>query len=220
MRTATTEKDVLADGADVLEAEPTLAVASVVKLPVRVVRELDGAIAVPLGERRRLGRGAVLRLVYVDRRLREVDDAARVIRIEMGHDDVPDVAPGEAEALDLTGRGLRFAELRLPHRHEHRAEPASGRTHVVEPHPRVDEDEAVVRRLDEQDVDDELGPAEDRPPAAGDEAAAERTHRAEIQVVDLHAPRAPCPLARLPFVSAASRPQKIGVSRRSIKEPP
>jgi hypothetical protein len=37
----------------------------------------------------------------VDRHPREILDPAGMVEIEMGHDDVPDVAGAEAEPLDL-----------------------------------------------------------------------------------------------------------------------
>jgi hypothetical protein len=55
-----------------------------------------------------------LRPVNVHGGLREIGEAARVIEIEVRHDDVPDVGTREAERLDLPGDRLVENRVRLP----------------------------------------------------------------------------------------------------------
>jgi hypothetical protein len=97
----------------------------------------------------------VLARVQVHLRVREVRDAARVIDIEVGDDDVPHVARREPERLDLRQRGLREVEPRarellerLRHRH--------GAGAVARAEAGVDQHEPVARRLDDQAVRDHV----------------------------------------------------------------
>ncbi len=108
----------------------------------------------------------MLDAVHVDLGVGEVRDAARVVDVEMGHDDVANVGALEAEPLDLANRGVFFTE--------------AGSTQRDEPRP-----EAIVR-FDDERVDDHLSGSEEGASPAVDEPATERAHRAEVEVMDLH----------------------------------
>ena len=156
-----------------VEAEPFVA-ARLDRRPVRDSGELDGPVAQALFPCRVLRRpqfGAE----HMHRRRREIRQAAGVIEVEMGRDDVAHVAHPEAEVGDLPQRRLGDPEPRPGRRPEQPAEPPRIGD-VLDPEPAVDEDEPVVA-FDEKAVAAHL---------AADQPRSDRTHRAAIEMVNPH----------------------------------
>lgn len=79
----------------------------------------------------------------VNSRVREVGEAADVVGVEVGDDDMPYVVTSETEPFDLTGGCLRRIEYG-PHDVPYRTYPALGVGDVAETIAGVDEDQAVV----------------------------------------------------------------------------
>src|SRR5881227_1188152 len=84
--------------------------AGLVHLPVRAGRPLLGSVALAVHPRRALERVVALGGEHVDARAGEVVEAAGVIEVEMGEDDVANVRALEAEPLDLPDGRQLFAE--------------------------------------------------------------------------------------------------------------
>ena len=142
------------------EPAPRLAVGLVVD-EVRSVRPLRAAEPEPLPTAR-LNAPRELRGGHVDLGVREVGEAADVVDVEVGRDDVADVVDAKPEALDLPGRGLGGIEPR-PQQVAGRARSAVGSRAVAQAETGVHEDEPAIG-LDEQDVADEAATGESMVP--------------------------------------------------------
>ena len=97
---------------------------------------------------------------HVDLGLGEVGQAAGVVEVEVGGDDVADVAGGEAERLELRQR-RRLDSRPRPHQRPKTGPSWRGLRASVDAEAGVDEDQPVVG-LDRQAVADDVG----RAPAA------------------------------------------------------
>ena len=122
--------------------------------------------------------------------VRKIRDAADVVRVEVGENDVADVLAAEAELIELVGRGLGGDEHR-PGDEPHRPDPFCRIGAVLEAEAGVDEDQAVVG-LDQQNVADTVrGPR--------------RVHRAAVEMMNLHCSVVP--------TRASTSPRPIWVTR-------
>ncbi len=111
----------------------------------------------------------------------KVGQAARVVEVEVGRDDVAHIVRVETERGELRDRRLGAVGLRAHERREDAPELARVRR-VRAPEARVDQDEAVGA-LDQQAVADELR-ARQQPSLAGEHARPAGTHRPAVEVVD------------------------------------
>lgn len=151
------------------------------------MREVRRPIALLVARRARVESRFLLGAMNVDLGGRKVWNPASVVEIEMGHDDVPDVAPREPEALDLPRGGVLLREAGPCPSNEACPETLRWGASVLQTEPGIDEDEPVAIGLDQKGVDHScIDPLEDRSVSAEPEATAEGTERRELQVVDLH----------------------------------
>jgi hypothetical protein len=156
--------------------------------PPRRVRPLVRQVPAALGAGGARGGGVELALVQVHGGVREVDQAAGVIEIEVGHDDVAHVSGGEAERGQLGERGLAHVEGGAGEPTEvagqERGVAALGAAPAG-----VDQHQAVARRLDQQAVADHGAAAQAG--ARADAAAGQRAHGAAVEVMHAHAASMP-----------------------------
>ena len=157
----------------------------------------------PLCQRWR-GCGRQLGRVDVHLRLREVGETTGVVEVEVGGDDVANIARFEAERLDLPDRGFGHGWAR-GNQHARDKGDAAGVFGIRGAHPGVDEDQ-LVAGLDQQAMGDELRPLG---PAATprQEPCRARAEGPAAQMVDAHDTSL--------FVSAGYRPaHAFGSSHR------
>ena len=131
--------------------------AALVGMPAWPVREVAARVARPIHQ----GgphRGLVLTSEDVYLGSREVRKAAGMVEIEVGDGDVAHVGGVVSELADLLDGRLAGLGPDPEPSGEREAEPPVGVAGVVEPHAGVDEDQRI-RRLDQQAVADDAGPA-------------------------------------------------------------
>jgi hypothetical protein len=136
-------------------------------------------VAVPLLERGAGVRRLVLRTVDVHLGVREVDDAAGVIDVEVGGDDVAHVGGVEAEAGEVAEDGLGAVQARAGHVEERGAEEPARVVDVGAAETGVD-DHQPGRALDDEAVHDQAALAVHHAPRE------RRAHGRAVDVVDLH----------------------------------
>lgn len=155
------------EGTHAREAVPRLAVDGV-RSPTYVGVAERGVVA-----GRATAQGLELGGVDVDGGFGEVEDASGVVTIEVGDDDVADVARSVTERSDVPQGGVFGAKARpqLPTRGPVETPGIGGRGFAETG---VDEHEAVARGLDEETMRDHR-------------AAEERTKRPGIEMMNLHA---------------------------------
>ena len=168
------QQDVVGQHRDGLEALPGLAL-DVVGLPPRDVGPVRGEVAEPLAEHRVHGR-VVLGPPDVHRRVREVGQAAGVVRVEVGQHDVGDVAGREPQRRHLRRRRLGRVEDRADQEHERPAQPGGALLDVGDPDAGVHEREPVGP-LDEQAVGDQVAGHH------GGQLTTQGPHRPAVEVV-------------------------------------
>jgi hypothetical protein len=123
----------------------------------------------------------------MDGGVREVLKAAGMVEVEMGQDDVADVAVVEAERLDLAVRGLLLAQPNVEHRSHRAGDPRRmtvGVIDVAQAVTRVDQHQPVRIGLDQQAMADEAPGQPDTAPV--EQGAAERAIGAAIEMMDAH----------------------------------
>ncbi len=164
-----------------LEAEPLVAL-DLVPDPARVVLPVDAEVAGAVAQARVEG-GVELAAEDVDLGLGEVGQAAGVVGVEVGGDDLAHVGGVEAEALTCSSAVSSIVGLRV---HQREDGPELFRVaRVLGAEAGVDQDQPVVG-LDQQAVADaparleQAALAVDQPRPAGAE-------RAAVEVVDAHA---------------------------------
>ena len=146
----------------------------------------------------------------VDLGLGEVGQAAGVVEVEVGGDDLADVGGAEAERFELPQRRRPLARLGIHHQAEGAAE-LTWLAGVLDPEPGVDEHQPVAG-LDRQAVADDVGPlqpaalAVDQPPPV-------RAERPAVEVMHPH-PGAECSAASRPF--AVCPPERYKQRTRAI----
>jgi hypothetical protein len=84
--------------------------------------------------------------------LREVDEAAGVVEVEMRHDDVAHIGRFQAQRLQAADHRPLGVEARPQHRRVPPGQARVGAQHVPQPAPSVHQDDAVPRRLDGEAV--------------------------------------------------------------------
>ena len=126
---------------------------------------------------------------------REIGDAADVVAVEMGDDDVAHVVTAKAKLLDLIDGGFRRVEHRAD-QVPRRSHPPGGIVAVLRPEAGVDQYQTVVG-LDEQHVAHHL-------------AAPERVQGSAVEVMNLHT----CSLHGRWLVTRESRRSRCSWCRR------
>lgn len=171
--------------ADGVEAQPPLIRIDLVEAPSRLVAELARAIALMFNPLLRMQGGFVFGLKHVDRGTWEIGEAARLIEIEVGEDDIADVLGFESQKLELPDHRLVDVKLGLPPR---LPEGAGKRLHrlgdVMGAESGIDEDDSG-RGFDGEAVANELSTREGASMAVDEELAA-GTEGAAIEVVNAH----------------------------------
>src|SRR3954451_262212 len=114
-------------------------------------------------------------------RLGKIVEAARVIEVEVAHDDVAHVARIEAERRDLPHRRHLLAKLGAGEREKDAAQARARRGDVAEAKAGVDEHEGAAG-LDEQTMAGETRAQTSRAPVH--EVAAERTARDAVEMMN------------------------------------
>jgi len=163
-----------------LESEPLVAAVGVMGHPLRTVLPVDARIAKTLVDAW-VKRGRKLGCKDVDLGRGEVGEAPGVVGVEVGGDDVANVAGREAEPLELLQR--RRLDLR-PSAHKALDAESPRILRVLDPEAGVDEDQPFAG-LDRQAVADDQATVQ-QAAVAVDQAPAVRAERPAIEVVDPH----------------------------------
>ena len=108
--------------AHAFEPEPALA-RGAIAAPFDGIVPLSRPVAVAIERRQAQGRGAQFGIHHMHGRVREILDAAGMVEIEMGQDDVAHIVGPQPETLDLPARGLPGIKLHPVGVAEKRAEP-------------------------------------------------------------------------------------------------
>ncbi len=196
---------------DTFEPEPVVA-AELVRDPPRPVRPVRFAdrVAHALAHRWALHR-FVFTGPQVDLGRREVRQAAGVVEVEVGHDDVLDIRRIEAERAHLRDRCLAQLEPRAHHPVERRAAPGR-RVYVGRAEAGVHERQPVGA-LDQQHMTD------DARVVADDVASSDRAHRPTVEVVDSPGRHGPHRMANGATPGFAWRPSMAPRSRPAWSRP-